>query len=115
MLSIVGIAVSQFYCCSKLKSVNFSLNSSGDKNSEKEVSDDGCCKTTHQYLKIKDAHLYAETVSSPAKYFLLLHTGFPVLDLTALEKQQAVISNSIHAPPLIITTPVYILNKVFRI
>ncbi len=114
MLSTVGVAISQFYCCSKLKSVTLSLNGSENKTSKKEVKEDGCCKTTHQYLKIKDVHLYAEAVSSPAKYFLILHTEFPVLDITAFEKQQALISNSINAPPLI-TTPVYILNRVFRI
>lgn len=115
MLSIVGIAVSQFYCCSKLKSVTLSLNGSENKTSKKEVKEDGCCKTTHQYLKIKDVHLYAEAVSSPVKHFLIFHTAFPALDLTAFEKQQALISNSINAPPLITTTPAYVLNRVFRI
>ena len=115
MLSTVGVAVSQFYCCSKLKSVAFSLNGSENNTSKKEIKEDGCCKTTQQYIKIKDVHLYADAVFSPAKHFLILHTGFPALDLIAFEKQQAVISNSINAPPLITTNPVYILNRVFRI
>ena len=115
MLSTVGVAVSQFYCCSKLKSVTFSLNGSENKTSKKEIKEDGCCKTTQQYLKIKDAHLFAEAVSSPAKIFFIVHTEFPVFDITTFEKQQAFISNSINAPPLIATIPVYILNRVFRI
>lgn len=115
MLSTVGVAVSQFYCCSELKSVNFSLSNAEYKTCTNDTKDDGCCKTTHQYLKVKDSHVSADVVSFPEKYFSILHTGFPVYGFIAPEKQQAAAANNINAPPLLSGTPIYIFNCTYRI
>lgn len=115
MLSTAGIAVSQFYCCSKLKSVNFSLSSADYKTCKNDAKDDDCCKTTHQYLKVKDSHISINAVSFPEKYFAIIHTDFPVFELIAPEKQPAVSANNINAPPLISGNPIYIFNCTYRI
>lgn len=115
MLSTVGIAVSQFYCCSKLKSINFSFSSTDYKTCKNDAKDDDCCKTTHQYLKVKDSHISPDTVSFPEKYFSILHTCFPVYEFIVPEKQEAVTANNINAPPLISGNPVYIFNCTYRI
>ena len=115
MLSTAGIAISQFYCCSKLKEVNFSLTSTDYKTCKNDTKDDGCCKTTHQYAKVKDAHLSADDISFPEKYFSIIHTCFPVFELITPEKQQAVTANNINAPPFIPGNPIYIFNCTYRI
>ncbi|QEC69253.1 hypothetical protein FRZ67_18775 [Panacibacter ginsenosidivorans] len=115
MLSTVGIAVNQFYCCSKLKSVSFSLNSKEQNICKNETNSDGCCKTTHQYLKVKDSHFASDDVSLGEKYFSILHTDFPVFELTVPRIQQAVASNNINAPPLLSKNPIYIFNCTYRI
>lgn len=115
MLSIVGIGVSQFYCCSKLKSVSFSFNSKEQSNCKNNTKDDGCCKTTHQYLKVNDSHFASNDVSLAEKYFSILHTEFLVFELIGPQIQQAVASNNINAPPLLSKNPIYIFNCTYRI
>ena len=115
MLSTIGIAVSGFYCCSKLKSVNFSFNSTGIGNFKKDAKEDGCCKTTHQYLKVNDTHVASNQVSFKEKHFSILHTGFPSFEAFTPRIQQQVVTNNINAPPLISGTPVYIFNCTYRI
>jgi hypothetical protein len=115
MLSTAGIAISQFYCCNKLKSVNFSLSNSDYKTCKNDTKNDGCCKTTHQYLKIKDSHVSADAISFPEKYFSILHTDFLLFEISAPEKQQAIATNNINAPPLISGNPIYLFNCTYRI
>lgn len=115
MLSTVGIAVSQFYCCNKLTSVSLSFNSKDQSNCKNDTHNDGCCKTTHQYLKIKDSHFASNDISLAEKYFSILHTAFPEFELIAPKIQQAVVSNNINAPPLLSSNPIYIFNCTYRI
>lgn len=115
MLSIVGVGVSQFYCCSKLKSVSLSLNSKDQSKCKKDTQDDGCCKETYQYLKVNDSHFASDDVSFAKKYFSILHTEFPVFELIAPQIQQTVASNNINTPPLLSKNPIYIFNCTYRI
>jgi len=112
MLSVAGAAVNQFYCCGKLSSETVSLIGSGQKENNDAR---GCCKTTHQYFKVKDAHISSDHVSSPEKYFNFIQTNFPLIEILNFEKQKSFVANSINAPPLIPSNPIYIFNCTYRI
>lgn len=112
MLSVAGMAVNQFYCCGKLSSESVSFLGS----KQKETNDArGCCKTTHQYFKVKDAHFSSDHISSPEKYFTVIQTSFPAFELSVPVILQAVSANNINAPPLIKNNPIYIFNCIYRI
>ena len=115
MLSTVGIAVSQFYCCNKLTSVSLSFNSKDQSYCKNDANDAGCCKTTHQYLKIKDFHFASNDILLAEKYFSIVHTCFPVFELITPQIQLAVVSNNINAPPRLSPNPIYIFNCTYRI
>ena len=115
MLSVAGIAVSQFYCCNQLKSVSFSLSSADQNTSKNKIPDDGCCKTTHQYFKVTDSHFASHTVSLSERLFSALLTSFPSFQFVTPQIQQAAAANNINAPPLISGTPIYIFNCTYRI
>ncbi|WP_158638424.1 HYC_CC_PP family protein [Panacibacter ginsenosidivorans] len=112
MLSIAGMAVNQFYCCGKLSSE--SLSFLGSKQKENNDASD-CCKTTHQYFKIKDAHISSDHITSPEKYFTVIQTTFPLFEFTAPVILQAVSANNVNAPPLLAGNPIYIFNCTYRI
>jgi len=115
MLTTIGVAISQFYCCNKLKSVSFSFSSKEQITSKNKTQNDGCCKTTHQYLKIKDSHFASNDICLTEKYVSIIHIGFPVIELIAPQIHQAVELNNINAPPGITKTPIYIFNCTYRI
>lgn len=112
MLSIAGMAVNQFYCCGKLSSE--SLSFLGSKQKENNDAS-GCCKTIHQYFKVKDAHISSDHITSPEKYFTLIQTTFAVFEINTPVRLQVVSANNINAPPLLAGNPIYIFNCTYRI
>ena len=115
MLSTFGIAVSEFYCCGKLKSISISFNDEKQKDCKKAADNGGCCKTTHQYFKIKDTHIVSDAVSLSAKFFSIIHTDFPSFEISNTANGKNIISYTINAPPIHPGTPVYIFNCIYRI
>lgn len=107
-LSSTGFAVKADYCCQKLQSVQLIL-------AEGLKDEDGCCKVKYQSLKVNDTHAAAELAAAPVLPFTFLHTSFyspGFLHPASSNNSSAV---SIHAPPLVATSPAYISNCVFRI
>lgn len=112
MLSIAGIAISRFYCCGKLSSESISFI--GGK--QKEASDAaGCCTTSEQYFKIKDAHIFADHIACPEKYFSFIQTTLPSFEIPTSEILQHATTGNINAPPLKTENPVYIFICTYRI
>ena len=107
VLSSTGVSVKAFYCCEKLKSVKLTLATN-------ENSNDGCCKTIYQSLKIKDTHVMADAIIAPALHHLaqLPFTSPPCEDFSA---EPTKVMGSIHAPPLHRGVPAYISDCVYRI
>ncbi|HVZ25018.1 MAG TPA: hypothetical protein VG842_03140 [Sediminibacterium sp.] len=111
----MGVGVQEFYCCGKLKAVSLSLLQASPKQCGKKSGMTGCCKTTIQYVKLKDTHITAEKVSGPAGISVpLCSPAMPVI-VQAITEPGAPNINSTHAPPLYRGVPVYLSNRVFRI
>lgn len=116
MLSVIGIGVSQFFCCGKLQQVNFSLKVDEFKTCKKDTKDDGCCKTVHKFFKVADSHTFSDVSISFAKDFPILDRHSLSFDFTSPAVQQSVASsNNINAPPRPSSQPIYILNCSYRI
>ena len=113
-LSILGIGLKEFYCCGKLKSVTITFAHQANGKCDKEGKKGDCCKTEHQFLKVKDSHLVPGHIFCPVKF--LADIDFPSFsnESISIYTTQTATSNSIHAPPFI-TRPIYILNCVYRI
>ncbi len=112
----VGFSLKEFNCCGMLKSISVTLSTNGkDKCGKGDSDKQGCCKSKFQYFKVKDNHITADHISSPAKHFIILHhqllsfqdANFALLKSTASYKS--------NAPPLHTGTPLYISIRVFRI
>ena len=115
MLSTVGLAVNKFYCCGKLKSISFSWQSNEKSRCKIAISDDDCCKNTHQYLKIIDVHAGSDVVSFSEKFFSTLHLDFSFSKFNTTQTQLASTASNINSPPLLSATPIYIFICNYRI
>lgn len=111
----LGIGISEFYCCGKLKSISISYVKDAKEKCNKGDDKSGCCKTKHHFFKVKDNHIAAGDISNPAKHFTGLHTFTPSVEVIVFANQQSFVANSSHAPPLQNGAPIYILNCVYRI
>ncbi|HEX4373046.1 MAG TPA: hypothetical protein VHZ50_07085 [Puia sp.] len=115
-LSSFGIGIREFYCCGKLKSVNFSFVQESKENGAKCESDNGrCCKTQHKFFKVKDNHVASYYEINAANHFIFLHHVTPEFKLPVYLSNQITFDNPSHAPPRDSGVPVYISNRVFRI
>ncbi len=114
-LSVAGIGIRQFYCCGKLKSTNISFTRDSKQKCKNGDEKSDCCKTKYQTFKVKDSHIAAKDISSPANQFIDLHIITPSFDITALVTRPVNHTNESHAPPLHHGVPIYILNCVYRI
>jgi hypothetical protein len=113
-LSTLGIGIRQFYCCGQLKSVEVTFTHEANDKCDKGNGKGGCCKTEHQFLKVKDSHIAPGDVSIPTNFVAdISFIGFSN-ELIAINPGQALTNNNIHAPPLP-SRPIYILNCVYRI
>jgi hypothetical protein len=110
-LSTMGVGLKEFYCCGKLKSKFITLTG----NNKADCTTEGCCKTKHQFLKLKDNHLASADIYLPTKHFVTLPLYTPAYNILSFA-QQAVHINGSHAPPLYDDNlPLYLSNCVFRI
>jgi hypothetical protein len=111
-LSTMGVGLKEFYCCGKLKSKFITLTG----NNKADCTTEGCCKTKHQFLKLKDNHLASADIYLPVKHFVTLSFGTSACLIAASFAQQTVHTNGSHAPPLYDKElPLYLSNRVFRI
>ena len=113
--STAGISVNEFYCCGKLKSVKINIARDANAKCDKGDEKTGCCKTEHQFFKVKDNHLASTDIITPDKYFVDVDSRLSFLEVTTFANHSAAITNCIHAPPLYCNNPIYILNCVYRI
>lgn len=113
--SVLGIGVSQFYCCGKLKSINITFAEFSAKKCKMDVPMTGCCKTTFKSLKVKDTHIAADGITNEIKYFscsqLLIGTFEPHVPIFITCNT----TNNSNAPPLHHGVPVYIFNCLYLI
>jgi hypothetical protein len=114
-LSIWGIGIQQFYCCGKLESTSISFIQHIKQRCGNNSAMSDCCQTKFKSLKVKDSHVAADVICSPAKYFTDLHLFTAIFDVMALAKKPMYIAYASHAPPLHHDVPIYILHCVFRI
>ena len=110
-MATMGVSLNQFYCCGKLKSLTISLTDYTTRKCNKS----GCCENKYHYVKVKDNHITAGEVSSPAKSFINLHLFTPSFKIIAIDHQLLTVANRSNAPPLYPHVPFYIYNRVFRI
>lgn len=108
-----GFIMNVHYCMGKVSKVNIEITPSkmcacGKKETK------GCCKTESKFYKITDNHqaTYADvSVISP---FHIVPTFYSYSHPVVTSTSTAVTYNT-HAPPILRSQPIYILNCVFRI
>lgn len=114
-LATMGFSLKQFYCCGELKSTSLSLMQDAKQKCAKGNEKNGCCDNKYQSFKVKDKHITADKVSSPAKHFVDLHLYTPSFHDIIFASQKTIIGYRSNAPPLYIGVPIYIYNCVFRV
>ncbi len=114
-LSALGIGLSGFYCCGKLKSITLAFTTNGKDKSTKGVNNEGCCKTKYQYYKVEDKHLATVEQATLNKYYTNPVSFITPYKNTCFVPQQVNILNGCNAPPLHTGVPIYISNRVFRV
>ena len=110
-----GIGVKSFYCCNKLKSTTITFTVTAKEKCNTKGMKGGCCKTKFQFFKVKDNHVAADNVISPAKSFTDLHFTIPSFQMLTAVPQQIIVAHYSNAPPLHNGLPIYIFNCVYRI
>ena len=115
-ISTTGVSGSNFYCCGKFKESYLFTHFIPQKDCKQDKKTDDCCKTNVFYLKVKDNHapssLKHEFKTKAVSLFIPL---FPILlsiNNYAYEGHTLVI---LHKPPLLYSSPFYLVNKVFLI
>jgi hypothetical protein len=115
-LSSFGIGVREFYCCGKLKSVNFSFaQEAKEKGAKDESNNGGCCKTQHKFFKVKDNHIASYYVVNAVNPLILVQSISPEFKLPIYLFNLTTADNRTHAPPRDFAVPVYLSNCVFLI
>ncbi len=114
-VSTSGVAVSNFYCCGKLKETYIFIHHDYGKNC-KGSKKSGCCDTKTVYFKVKDNHSPSTEVkvNTPDSQ-KLIHAA--ILSLFTLQNldSETISFAYLHAPPLISKQPVYLAVCNFRI
>jgi hypothetical protein len=115
-VSSFGIGIRAFYCCGKLKSIQFSfVQEAKDKTANGENKKGDCCKTTHHFFKVKDNHKAADNVYAIAKPVIQLHEPGSIFNAPLYFTGQVAVSYHSHAPPIPAGVPLYVSNRVFLI
>lgn len=114
-LPTFGIGVEQFYCCGKLKSTTITFVQPSKEKYDEGNATYGCCQTKYKTLKVKDSHVAADGIITPAKHFTPLHLYTPFFEVIPLANQPKSIVNTSHAPPPKTGIPIYILYCTYRI
>lgn len=108
-----GFIMNVHYCMGKVSKVNIEIIPSkycacGKKETK------SCCKTESKFYKITDNHqaTYADvSIISPYHILPTFYTYKP----TIVTSNNTAITYNTHAPPILKSQPIYILNCVFRI
>lgn len=104
-ISTVGVGISQFYCCGKLKTTSLSFNHADNIKCGKGMQ--GCCKTTFKSLQVKDSHVAASVISNPVKPFLDLFFNFASLSVSKVYVSDKKVAFADTAPPFYFNVPLY--------
>ena len=116
LVSTSGVALSNFYCCGKLKETFIFSHHDYGKDCKGNKKASGCCDTKTVYFKVKDNHsLSTEVKANGADFTKLLHNIFLPLFIFQNASSQAASFAFLHAPPLISKQPVYLSVCNFRI
>ncbi len=114
-ISSLGFSVKEFYCCGKLKSVSLSLHGDGGKAFSKNESNNKCCQTKFQTVKVKNSHLASTVLINCANNCQPLLSFTPVHAVKFVVVVPGIDGNRSHAPPLHPGVAAYISNCVYRI
>ncbi len=116
-LATMGFSLKEFYCCGKLKSVTVELTPNKKQTCNKGDGGSGCCDNKYQFFKVKEKHISAAKVSSPATYFIDLGLFTPSSSFQQIwfASPKNIVANRSNAPPLHSGVSAYIYNCVFRI
>jgi hypothetical protein len=111
-----GASVDLHYCMGNLIGWDFDYSSKEDCRNcgMKTKSDKGCCDNKQIQAKVdKDQQASYNNVSFATDHFVVLPVYLNADDV--LVNAKTIVHPSIHAPPLINHTPVYLFNCNFRI
>ena len=114
-LAIMGLSLKQFYCCGVLKSTTISLSHQTKASCAKGDNKTGCCDNKFLFFKVKDNHISSDHADFAFKYFVDLQIYDRSFRHISITDQQKTIAYRSHAPPLDLTIPIYLYNRVFRI
>ena len=116
LVSTSGIALSNFYCCGKLKETYFFSHHDYGKKCKGNKKASGCCDTKTIYYKVKDNHFPSTEVKAKGGDFTkILFNAFLPLFIFQNASSQTASFTFLHAPPLISKQPVYLSVCNFRI
>lgn len=112
-ISSVGVGISQFYCCGKLKTTSLSFIHANNIKCGKGMQ--GCCKTTFKSLQVKDTHVAAAVITNPVKPFLDLLFSYADLSVSKVSVADKKLAYADTAPPLHYNVPFYTLHCAYLI
>jgi hypothetical protein len=107
-----GMIVSVHYCMGKMRSSQLQLIAKKTCGCKKQT-DKGCCKTKHQFIKLKSDYktsVLAYQIQSPSSVLLTAYH----LVYEKFNNTNAITLNS-HSPPTLKGQETYLYNCVFRI
>jgi hypothetical protein len=115
LISISGIAISNFYCCGKFKESYLFQTKILAKECKNKIAGPSCCDTHTKLIKVKDDHTSVDSFTIQAKSSDL----YSVASNLSVETTGNNINNFFpllfDIPPLICKLPAYISQCVFRI
>lgn len=116
LVSTSGMAISNFYCCGKLKETYIFNHHDYGKDCKGNKKTKGCCDTKTVYYKVKDNHSPSTEVKANSSDFSkFLFNPFIPLFIFQHASNQTNLFEFLHAPPLISKQPVYLFVRNFRI
>lgn len=114
LLSCVGIGVNRFYCCGKLASVTF-IYGAADKQDQKSLRSENCCKNEKQSFKIKDTHVSADSFVFNELSPVILPSFNSWNPVVIVNDHNQITSYQSNAPPGSSDIPIYTRNCTYRI
>ena len=112
-ISSVGVGISQFYCCGKLKTTSLSFNHADNIKCGKGMQ--GCCKTTFKSLQVKDSHVAASSIFNPSGSFLDVFFNYANLSVKKVYVTDIKLLYADTAPPPHFNVPFYTLHCAYLI
>lgn len=123
LVSSFGASIDMHYCMGKLIDTSFSYIASSDNTKcsncgmiKSSHDKKNCCKDEHKRVKTTDDQRVVSQVFfiSPNLFFSehLVYPGFIVMGIPSSSGKT---TSGVSPPPLVQPTPVYLMNRVFRI